>query len=308
MRKPIMHGIRPFPMLVFTSLLVITVGIVFQLLGMLTASPLFGIPLEEMFSLDPVSHPGQLNALKYIQIIGALGTFVFSSLLLSFLYTGSWGAYFNYKKSPGLVLTIALVFIMVSGLPLVNYLTELNAKMSLPFDGLENILRNLEEETEEVMMMLVRADTFGMLLLNLFMIAVIPAIGEELVFRGLIQRHLTEWFRNPHLGIIVASIVFSLVHFQLYSFLPRFFLGILLGYFFLYGRSIWYPVIGHFVNNAVGVTFYYMQMRDRTGDALEEIGTQEMMPMTALYSFLLVAGIMLLWIRMSRVSQSAPSA
>jgi membrane protease YdiL (CAAX protease family) len=273
---------------------------------MLTAAPLFGIRLTEMFSLDPVSHPEQLHALKYIQIIGALGTFIFSSLLLSFLYTGSWVAFFSFR-SPGVVRALGLAFIMIAGLPFVNYLTEINSNMTLPVDGLESLFRNLEEETEEVMMLLVRADTFGMLLLNLFMIAVIPAVGEELVFRGLIQRHLTDWLRNPHLAILLASAIFSLAHFQVYSFLPRFFLGMVLGYSFLYGRSIWYPVIGHFVNNAVGVAFYYLHLRDRAGDALEEIGTQEMMPFTALYSFLVVAGLMALWIRMNRVSRSVPS-
>ena len=143
------------------------------------------------------------------------------------------------------------------------------------------------------------------MLSTVFMIAILPAVGEELVFRGLIQRHLNEWFRNGHLAVLVTSVIFSLVHFQVYSFLPRFFLGLLLGYMMLYGRSVWYPIIAHFINNAIGVVFYYLYFRDQAGTAIEDIGTQDMMPITALFSFLLVAGMMVFWIVTERISRTA---
>jgi membrane protease YdiL (CAAX protease family) len=155
------------------------------------------------------------------------------------------------------------------------------------------------------MMTLVKADHIVALLVNLFMIALIPAVGEELVFRGLIQRHLTDLFRNAHVAIVVAAVIFSLVHFQIYSFLPRFFLGLILGYAFYYGKSIWYPVIAHLVNNTLGVLFYYFYMNELTGDSLEEIGTMEMMPATAFLSLLVVVGLLYVWITL--VDSKTPS-
>jgi len=304
-RKPIMQGLKPFPALIFTSVIVITVGLVFQLVGMLTAAPLFGIRITDIFSIDPGASLRQLNALKYIQIIGALGTFVFSSLLLSFLYTGSWVNYFTFHLRPNTRMTILVILMIVTGLPLVNYLTELNMQISLPFGELETLLRNLEEETEALMMQLVRADNISGLLINLLMIAVIPAIGEELVFRGLLQRHFTAWFRNGHLAILVTSVIFSLVHFQLFSFLPRFFLGIILGYMLLYGKSIWYPIIGHFVNNGIGVVFYYFYLKEMAGEGLEEIGTEKMLPIAALVSTILLALLMTAWIYFGKSNRSA---
>lgn len=129
------------------------------------------------------------------------------------------------------------------------------------------------------------------------MIAVIPAIGEELLFRGLMQRHLAESFRNVHIAIVVTAVIFSLVHMQIYSFLPRFFLGIVLGYMLVIGRSIWYPIIAHFINNAVGVIFYYLANQQKADETLEEIGTSESMPMLALISLVAVVGftLMLVW-------------
>jgi membrane protease YdiL (CAAX protease family) len=187
---------------------------------------------------------------------------------------------------------------MVSALPLVNLLTEINTNFQFPFEKLENYLRGLEGQTESLMMKLIIADSLPALFLNLFMIALIPAVGEELVFRGLIQRHLSDLFRNPHIGVLLASVIFSLAHFQFYSFLPRFFLGLLLGYMLEYGKSLWYPILAHLLNNAMGVLFYYFQAKQQAGESLEEIGTTEMMPIAALVSFLLVSGMMFAWVVM----------
>lgn len=154
-------------------------------------------------------------------------------------------------------------------------------------------------------MKLIEVDNVGGLILNLVMIAIIPALGEELLFRGLIQRHLSESFRNIHVAILVTAVIFSLVHLQIYSFLPRFFLGIVLGYLLFIGKSIWYPIIAHFINNAIGVIFYYMAHKDKAGDTLEEIGTSESMPMMALISIFAVAGIMMLLVWRVRLRPSA---
>jgi uncharacterized protein len=287
-------------MLIFSTLGVFFTGLVFQLLGIFMATLFYDVSLSELLQSGDLLDQGQINAFKLVQIIGALGTFVFSSLLLSFVYTGKWLGYFPFRQLTDSKAVVLIILIMVAALPFVNFLTEMNQRLEFPFSGVEQYLRQMEEQTEKLMMTLIRADHLGALLVNLFMIALIPAVGEELVFRGLIQRHLTEWFRNPHVAIIVASAIFSLVHFQIYSFLPRFFLGLVLGYTFYYGKSIWYPIIAHLANNTLGVLFYYFYMNELTGDSLETIGTMEMVPAAALISLLLVAFLMVVWVKMVR--------
>jgi membrane protease YdiL (CAAX protease family) len=299
-RKPLLSGHSPFAMLIFSSLGVILTGLVFQLIGMLLTTLFFDVSVYELLDISGLENKETINAVKFLQIVGALGTFVFSSMLISFFYTGSWLGYFRFGKTIHTGAALLLILIMVSALPAVNMLTELNTRLELPFAGAESYLRELEEQTQALMMTLVRADNPLDLLINIFMIAIIPAVGEELVFRGLIQRHLTELFRNGHVAIILASVIFSLAHFQFYSFLPRFLLGMILGYAFYYGRSIWYPMIAHLVNNTLGVVFYYFYLKDTTGEALEEIGTMELMPVTALFSLVLVFMLMYIWIRICR--------
>ena len=99
------------------------------------------------------------------------------------------------------------------------------------------------------------------LFINLIMIGLIPAIGEELVFRGVVQKIFSQWSKNVHIGIWSAAFLFSAMHMQFYGFLPRMMLGGLLGYLYVWSGSLWLPIIGHFVNNAGAVLMSYFFQR-----------------------------------------------
>ena len=100
-------------------------------------------------------------------------------------------------------------------------------------------------------------DTIGGLLFNLVVIALIPAIGEELTFRGVLQQGLTRRM-NPHVAILLSAAIFSFIHFQFSGFLPRMFLGMLLGYLFYTSGSLWTCMLMHFLNNGSAVVVYYL--------------------------------------------------
>ena len=93
--------------------------------------------------------------------------------------------------------------------------------------------------------------------INLILIAIIPAVGEELLFRGYLQESFSKWLQNAHLAIIFSAFLFSAIHLQFHGFFPRFILGILLGYLFFWSGSIMIPIFAHFVNNALVVIFSY---------------------------------------------------
>jgi hypothetical protein len=89
--------------------------------------------------------------------------------------------------------------------------------------------------------------------INVFLIALLPAICEELYFRGALQRIIIHITKNPSVGIIITGILFSALHFQFEGFLPRMLLGIILGFFYWYSGSIWTSIAGHFFHNAFQV-------------------------------------------------------
>ena len=154
------------------------------------------------------------------------------------------------------IVAFALVFV---SLPVTNQLSAWNENMKLggALQALEDMLKALEETAAAATEQMLTVDTIGGLLLNLVVIALIPAIGEELTFRGVLQQSLTRKM-NPHVAIILSSAIFSFIHFQFYGFLPRMFLGMLLGYVFYISNSLWPNILMHFLNNGCAVVVYYL--------------------------------------------------
>lgn len=156
-------------------------------------------------------------------------------------------------------LIIVAVALMIVSIPVTTTLTTWNEGMHLgsAFSGIEKWMKELEETAQALTDKMTNVDTIGGLLLNLLVIALIPAVGEEMTFRGVIQQSLTRRM-NPHIAIILSAAIFSFFHFQFFGFLPRLFLGILLGYMFYITGSLWTSILMHFVNNGAAVTLYYL--------------------------------------------------
>jgi membrane protease YdiL (CAAX protease family) len=110
-----------------------------------------------------------------------------------------------------------------------------------------------------------KVSTWGGLMANMFVIAILPAIGEELAFRGVLQRIFFGWSRNRHVAIMVTAAIFSLMHFQFYGFVPRFLMGVAMGYMLDWSGSIWVPVLAHFFNNGTSVLLSFLKERNALG-------------------------------------------
>ena len=161
------------------------------------------------------------------------------------------------KKSTTLGL---IVLLFVLGLPQVGLLTWLNNL--IPLSG------NMEAMESQVNGFLKTLLSSGNMTLVVLLIGLLPAIGEELVFRGVIQKTLENWSRKPHLAIFLSGAIFSFIHFQFAGFLPRMFLGMLLGYAYYFSKSLLVPMILHFVFNASQAVAMVMnpEMIDELGD------------------------------------------
>ena len=173
-----------------------------------------------------------------------------------------------------LLVGIALMFL---SLPVTNQLTDWNEGMKLGgvFSSLEEWMKSLEEAAQAATERMLNADSIGELLLNLLVIALIPAVGEELTFRGVLQQALTHKMKSPHVAIILSAAIFSFIHFQFYGFLPRMFLGIVLGYMFYITGSLWMSIAMHFVNNGTAVVLYYLNNKGIIDVDVDRFGALE---------------------------------
>ena len=156
---------------------------------------------------------------------------------------------------------IALVIILSFCIfPITSITGQLNSEMQFPgwLSGLEGWMREKEDSADRIVDILMTQNTLKTLIFNLLMIGVLPAIGEEMIFRGVFQKIFCKLFKSGHLAVWVIAFLFSAVHLQFFGFLPRFILGLVFGYLFLWSGTLWLPVISHFLNNTVSVIAVYL--------------------------------------------------
>lgn len=276
MKYALFRDSGPFGKLAISIFLMGSCYLIVFILTVLISIPLFGVTFTEIIELfRTINFEGHINLISFFQITYSAGLFLIPALLAGFLFYGNTLEYLSAKKTPLLLTMLLTIFVVLGTVPLINYLAEFNMNLSLPekFSGLEERIRETEAEAEELMNLFLSDTSVTRFLINLFMIAVIPAIGEEFFFRGLIQRIFTEWFRNHHLGVIIAAILFSFMHFQFLGFIPRILLGILFGYMLVWTGTIWVPVLAHFINNSIAVTFYFLFNRGVISEDLNTIGS-----------------------------------
>ena len=169
---------------------------------------------------------------------------------------------FRSLTPPWWLILIGAALMFVS-LPVTNQLTTWNENMSFGkgLTWLEDWIKSLEETAKAATEKMLNVNTIGGLLLNIVVVALIPAVGEEMSFRGVLQQALTRKMKNPHVAIILSAAIFSFIHFQFYGFLPRLFLGLLLGYMFYITGSLWTSMLMHFLNNGTAVVLYFLNNR-----------------------------------------------
>ena len=250
------RGMNPWPQFIMTAFVVLVSFLVLFVISILVAIPVFG--MDEMLgslSGGDYNNPQTIIILKYFQVIQSIGMFVVPPLVVAWLFEGNVYKYLHLDKKPQPKSYLLAILAVLLFNPFISVVGELNNMMTFPdfLSGLEEWMRSMEDQAGDMIDYFIKVETLGGLLFNIFMIAVIPAVGEEFLFRGVIQKIFTNMTKNYHLGIWISAILFSALHMQFFGFVPRVLLGALFGYILVYSGSLWLPVLCHFVNNTLGV-------------------------------------------------------
>ena len=249
----------------------------FERLFILLALIIIGLILGTVIGLAYVfitkSNPQDLNSLRFMQISSQLFTFVFPPIAYAFLVKEKPVNALGLKNAKILWFLIGTAMIFAI-MPLNSILAEWNAGLKLPesLSALEQMMKDMQESASAMIEKFVSVDTIGGLILNLFMIAGLAALGEELLFRSIIQTSLIKICKNAHVGILIASAIFSFIHLEFYGFVPRLILGMLLGYMFYFSGSIWVPMLMHFLNNGTVVLIYFLNNKGITNIDVDTFG------------------------------------
>ncbi len=292
-----LHPFAKFLMLLaiaFLSFIVVT------LIGSLALIPFLSDDgIGSILSGFDFSDEKGLNILKYMQTISHFGLFIIPSLIFAWLVGGNIVKYFGLNKRINILYFLLSVLLIINAVPLINYFIEINSRLTLP-DSMSNIeewMKRTEESAMEVTERFLSVSTIGGLMFNIFMIAIIPAIGEELVFRGIVLRLFNQWTKNIHIAVWVSAILFSAMHLQFYGFLPRLFLGAILGYMFVWSGNIWIPIFAHFANNAMAIISYYLIHNKYWDVDYDKVGEAAIAPVYIVLSIIMTTIILFIFYR-----------
>jgi hypothetical protein len=217
------------------------------------------VDILQQVLLEPEAFPKARTLLLGMQGLVSLLCFVVAPLLmLRFRYSTDITALVQVQGQRMFWL-VGLGLFLVS-IPALEYMVQWNAALQLPdsLQWLQVWARAKEDELAVLTRYLTTYDSPLQYILGLVAIAVIPALGEELTFRGLLQPMLSGMVRNVHVGIWLTALLFSAFHMQFYGMLPRMMLGVVFGYMYVYSGNLLLPIAAHFLNNGLGVTFSYL--------------------------------------------------
>jgi len=257
------------PIVSFLVLILFLIGGVIAIGPVLASLSIILYPGLSIMSLadimqNPTQYPEYRDAFLLFQGAYSFGAFVVPALLYQRFYEPQAFRFFKGDFSKQLVPYLLTFIIVMSFMAVNSFFIEINAEMDLPafMDQFESFAKKYEEKARVVTEYLTTFDSTTYFLAAIVVIAVIPGLGEELIFRGLLQNIVGRWSKNVHVGIWVSAFLFSAIHFQFYGFLPRMMLGALFGYLYLWSGSLMIPVFAHFLNNAASLVLVYLYQVD----------------------------------------------
>jgi uncharacterized protein len=281
--------------------LLLFLGMAFGLLailgaiGMMILSGMTGISLEQLKDIDKMD-PGDPNVIFFIRgslLLQFLGLFLIPSLLFAYFSDPQPAQYLRLqppKKNRYWILAVAVMFVSI---PLVEYLGLLNQKLSLGTTT-DKWMKGMEEEAMKQIQFMLHIHTPAELLKNLVFISLFAGIGEELFFRGILQRLFIRAFKSPWAGIIVTALIFSAFHLQFYGFFPRFLLGMLLGVIYWYSGSIFTAMAAHFIYDGFIIVLAYFVPAFITNPDKPMINAASLIPLALFSTALTGLGVWLM--------------
>jgi len=291
---------RKFLILVGISLIL---AVISSTIGLLVAQLITGISIfGNASALSNLNNPEVILALKITQLFSAIGTFLLPPLIAAYLFSDNVADYIGASKKISVPQIILAIILLLCIQPFVNWMSMVNQGIKMP-DWIENMLNSPGGSAQKIGEALMKGNSMMELLLSLVIISIIPAISEELIFRGVIQKLFIDLSRNKHFGIILTAILFSAMHMDIAGFLPRFALGAILGYMYLWSGSIYLSIVAHFTNNLLAFLMELGQKNNMLSFNSDHLGIVQGQEMVLGASVFLTWGLLFLLRKISLESK-----
>jgi membrane protease YdiL (CAAX protease family) len=218
-------------------------------------------------NVDSVTGRREVAFMKYILVSQQVSLFILPALFLMLVINPVQKSKFPDFKVPSKSDAVLVVLLAFCIFPVTSLTSLINSQIHFPnwMSGVEDWMVKKEDSAGRVIQMITTPANLITMIGNIFIIAILPAMGEEMIFRGVLQKILARLVRSDHMAIWITAFIFSSLHLQFFGFLPRFILGLVFGYLFYWSGTLWLPILAHFVNNAVSVAGEYFRTGDLSG-------------------------------------------
>ena len=257
---------------------------------------------------NPAASPQAWGLLMMAQGVVLFCAGAGGALALAPMLGFGWAEYFNARRLGAGWWLLAAAALIVVILPFMSTLVAWNAGAQFPA-ALHDFgvwARASEDKAAVLTKFLTQFSSVGRFWVGVVVIAVVPAVAEELVFRGVIQKNLVYWF-SPHVGVWLGAAIFSAIHFQFFGFVPRFVLGLVLGYLYLWSGNILVSMAAHFTQNAFQLLILYLAQRGQFGWGFDP-DSNDALPWTLVLPSLLLSVGLLYFLHQRLTAPAAPTA
>ena len=269
----------------------------FMLGGMLISSALGELVILLLYHTPQMLEASDpVTAIRISQSLVTIGTFLVPALLFAYCYNRQWFDYNAANRSPKQSMINIVLILSVTLLPVVGALSAFNQHIMPQEGGVAEFMRDLEEAANHILELVTSQRSSWDLVANMLVFAVLAGVCEEFFFQGALQPLMMNWTKNPHIGILLTALIFSALHFQFYGFIPRFLLGVYLGYLFYWSRSLWLPILAHVLHNALSLMVdFTLQGRGIDTDNLQFTDVRGSLPTAAACALISAMAIVYLW-------------
>jgi len=275
MLRGIYSYISSFNRLVLLITLVLGFMLFSTLFGILLLVPFYGTGILNLLTAPDYSDASVVAAMKFLQIMNMAGGLLLPACIYLWLVTPDDDKLVGFSKMGSPILIVLSVVMVLVAQPLISLAGELNNYLVLPewLSFIEKWMKDSETQGELITDAFLATTSASGLAVNIFMIAILPAFAEEVLFRGVLTSLFKKWTNSIHLAAILSAFIFAAIHLQFYGFLPRFLLGAVFGYLFLWSGSLWLPIAAHFANNLLSVIVEFLFRKGLVDTDAENFGS-----------------------------------
>lgn len=230
-------------------------GIV-QFLSLTAAQQIFGLENLDSILQGNFAEPNSLNAFLFVQGLSSLGGFVLTAMMFAVLESGEFKYHLRLSSFPSAKMILLAVAAIITAQFFIEFLVTLNKKIPLP-ESLQ-AFNDLQKRAEEITEAMMNFTGIGRFIAVSVVVALIPAIGEEFFFRGLLLGDLLKGRVHAAVAIPVTGLIFAVSHMEFNHTIAIWALGSFLGYLYYISGSLWLPIAAHFTNNFLAVLMQYL--------------------------------------------------